>query len=202
MPARVAVVYYSATGTLHELAAAVAAGAAEAGAEVRLRKVAETVPADVVATNPAWEAHIAATADVEVVSHDDLVWANAYAFGSPSRFGTVAGQLKSFLDSCGGLWFNGQLSNKAATTFTSASNTHGGNEATATSLWEVFAHWSCVIVPPGYSDPALFASGGNPYGTSWNAGQTGERPDEATLNSARIQGARLAKAAAALDGKL
>jgi len=202
MSARIAVVYYSATGTLHELAKAVAEGATEAGAEVRLRKVAETVPAEVIATNPAWEAHVAATADVAVVSHEDLEWANGYAFGSPSRFGAAAAQLKAFIDSCGGLWFNGQLSNKAATTFTSASNVHGGNEATATSLWEVFAHWSCVIVPPGYSDAALYASGGNPYGTSWNAGQTGERPDAATLASARIQGARLAKAAAALDGKL
>lgn len=202
MPARIAIVYYSATGIVHELAKAVGEGAEQAGAEVRIRKVAETVPAEVIATNPGWEAHVAATQDVPVATHDDLVWANGYAFGTPSRFGMEAAQLKAFLDSCGGLWFEGKVANKAATTFTSAMNAHGGNEAAALALWPLFAHWGCVIVPPGYTDPQLFAAGGNPYGTAWASGQANDRPNDAALQAARIQGARLAKAAAAIDGQL
>ncbi len=202
MPARIAVVYYSATGIVHELAQAVAEGAEGAGAEVRVRKVAETVPAEVVATNPAWQAHVDATQDVPTVTHDDIVWANGYAFGTPSRFGMEAGQLKAFLDSCGGLWMEGKLANKAGTTFVSAMNSFGGNEAAAQSLWTLLAHWGCVIVPPGYTDPALFAAGGNPYGTSWASGMSNASPDDAVREAARIQGARLAKAAAAIDGQL
>ncbi len=178
MSARIAVVYYSATGVVHALASGVAEGATEAGAEVRLRRV------------PA------------IATVEDMEWANGYALGTPTRFGNVSSQLKSFIDSLGGFWYTGGLSNKAATTFASASNTHGGNESTTISMWNVLAHWGCVIVPPGYTDPALFAAGGNPYGTAWTSGQDSTKPDAAALQAARIQGARLARVAAALDGSL
>ncbi len=201
MPARIAVIYYSATGSVHALAEAVADGAAATGAEVRLRRVEETVSPEVVAGNPAWQATADRTAAVPIADHDDLIWANGLAFGTPSRFGATASQLKALIDSCGGLWAQGQLANKAATSFASAMNTHGGNEATILSLWTVVAHWGCVIVPPGYTDPALYAAGGNPYGTSWTSGQDGHHPDAAALAAARIQGSRVANVADALDGR-
>ena len=93
-----------------------------------------------------------------------------------------------------GLWQEGQLADKPVTAFTSAFNRHGGNEATLLSLANVFYHWGALIVPPGYTDPAVYAAGGNPYGTSFvNASPTGGGPDEATLNAARHQGRRLAE---------
>lgn len=203
MSARIAIVYYSATGVVHALASGVAEGATEAGAEVRLRRVPETVPVEVIATNPNWQAHAEGDAQgIAIATVEDMEWANGYALGTPTRFGNVSSQLKSFIDSLGGFWYTGGLSNKAATTFASASNTHGGNESTTISMWNVLAHWGCVIVPPGYTDPALFAAGGNPYGTAWTSGQDSTKPDAAALQAARIQGARLARVAAALDGSL
>ena len=98
---KVAVVYYSSTGTIHQLAENVALGAREAGAEVRLLRVPELAPAEAIAANPAWGAHVAATQDVPVATADDILWADAVIFGSPTRFGNVASQLKQFLDTLG-----------------------------------------------------------------------------------------------------
>src|SRR5262249_61182212 len=109
-------------------------GGMEGGAQVRLRRVAELAPADAIDSNLAWRAHVDATADIQVVTNDDLLWADGLAFGSPTRFGNVSSQLKQFLDRTGPLWSAGELANKVATGFTSASNTHGGNEATLIAL--------------------------------------------------------------------
>lgn len=122
---------------------------------------------------------------------EDLEWATAYAWGSPTRFGNVASQLKQFIDLTGGLWQAGVFHNKPATSFTSSINRHGGQESTILSLNNVFYHWGCLIVPVGYTDPLLFAAGGNPYGTSWPSGG-GEGPDEAVLAAAHYQGRHLA----------
>jgi NAD(P)H dehydrogenase (quinone) len=92
----VAVIYYSSTGNVHALAEAVAEGAEETGAEVRLRRVAEFAPDEAIDANAAWRAHLQATASVPVASLDDLRWADAYAFGSPTRFGNLSAQLKQF----------------------------------------------------------------------------------------------------------
>lgn len=195
---RIAVVYYSATGNVHALAEAVAAGAAEAGAEVRLRRVPELAPDTAIDANPAWRAHVDATkGTVQEATLADLEWAQGFAFGSPTRFGNIAAQLKQFMDQAGGLWYHGKLA-KPVTSFTSAMNRHGGQESTILAMNNVFYHWGCVLVPPGYTDPAIYASGGNPYGVSWASGQGGERPDEATLTSARYQGRRLAQVTAKL----
>src|SRR3954468_19117532 len=91
---KVAVVYYSSTGTVHALAQAVAAGAASTGAEVRLRRVAELAPDGAIDRNPLWRRHLDATASVTEATLDDLAWADAYAFGTPTRFGAPAAQLK------------------------------------------------------------------------------------------------------------
>ncbi|MFD7713134.1 NAD(P)H:quinone oxidoreductase [Streptomyces sp. NPDC059785] len=200
MGVRVAVVHYSATGNVYALAKAVAQGAGSRGAEVRLRRVAELAPDTAVDANPAWRAHVDATRDeVPEATLEDLEWATAYAFGSPTRFGNVTAQLKQFLDLTGGLWQAGVFHGKPVTSFTSAMNRHGGQESTILSLNNVFYHWGCVIVPPGYTDPLLFAAGGNPYGTSWASGG-GEGPDEATLEAARYQGRHLADIADRLRG--
>lgn len=199
MSCRIAVIYYSSTGSVHDLARAVADGAAESGAEVRLRRVAELAPPDAVAQNPDWQRHLEEEAsDVPEVDLDDLDWADGIALGSPTRFGLPAAQLKQFVDTAGGLWQAGTLAGKAATAFTSAQNAHGGQESTILSLFNVFAHWGCVIAPSGYTDGAVFAAGGNPYGTSHTAGGDNERPTEAQLGAARHQGRRLAAIAEAV----
>ena len=125
---KIAVIYYSSTGNVHELAGALAEGAEEAGAEVRLRRVPELAPAEAIASNPLWQAHVDATAgEVQEATPADLEWADGYAFGTPTRFGTPAAQMKQFIDTLGGLWFTGKLADKGATAFTSAQNVHGGN---------------------------------------------------------------------------
>jgi NAD(P)H dehydrogenase (quinone) len=200
MSVRLAVIYYSATGNVHTLASALAEGAEKQGAEVRLRRVHELAPDAAIDSNPAWRAHVDATkGSVPEAMLDDLEWANAYAFGTPTRFGNVTAQLKQFLDLTGGLWQQGKLQDKPVTSFTSSMNRHGGQESTILALNNVFYHWGCLIVPPGYTDPLLYAAGGNPYGVSWPSGG-GAGPDEATLEAARYQGRRLVDIAAKLSG--
>ncbi|PZS33714.1 MAG: NAD(P)H dehydrogenase [Pseudonocardiales bacterium] len=193
MTVKVAVIYYSATGTVYALAQAVAEGAASAGAEVRLRRVAELAPDSAIDQNPQWRRHADAATSVFQASVEDLAWADAFAFGTPTRFGAPAAQLKHFIDQAGGLWQEGKLADKPVTAFTSAFNRHGGNEATILSLGNVFYHWGALIVPPGYTDPVVYAAGGNPYGTSVVTGPTGDAADVAALEAARYQGRRLAQ---------
>lgn len=177
---KVLIVYYSSTGTVYRLSREVEAGAQEAGAEVRLRRVAELAPPEAVEKNPAWKAHLEATRDVPLAGHDDLEWADAYIFGTPTRYGNVASQLKQYLDSTGPLWAQGKLANKVVAGFTSASNPHGGQESTLLALYNTMYHWGAIIVGPSYTDQAVFAAGGNPYGASFTA-RGGEPPlsDEA-----------------------
>jgi NAD(P)H dehydrogenase (quinone) len=192
MTVKVAVIYYSATGAVHALAQAVAEGAASAGAEVRLRRVAELAPDSAIDQNPLWRRHADAATSITQASVEDLAWADAFAFGTPTRFGGPAAQLKQFIDQAGGLWQEGRLADKPVTAFTSAFNRHGGSEATILSLGNVFYHWGALIVPPGYTDPVVYAAGGNPYGTSLVTGPpTGDAPEAAALKAARYQGRRL-----------
>jgi NAD(P)H dehydrogenase (quinone) len=191
MSARIAVIYYSATGNVHQLAEAVADGAAETGAEVRLRRVPELAPEEAIQKNQLWAQHRDATRDtVAEATLDELAWADGYAFGSPTRFGNPAAQLKQYLDMAGGLWLEGALADKPVTTFTSALYPDGGLEATILALNNVFYHWGCVLVPPGYTDPVVAEAGGNPYGTAFPSGSG--RPPEVVFAAARHQGRRLA----------
>lgn len=184
---RLAVIYYSATGSVHALANAVVDGARSAGADVRLRRVPELAGEDAIDANPAWRSYVDATKfTVAEATLEDLEWANAYAFGTPTRYGLPAAQLKQFIDRTGSQWQAGLFHHKPATSFTSAQNPHGGQESTILALNNVFYHWGCVIVPPGYTDAVLFDAGGNPYGTSW-AGVDGA-PSEQVLAGARYQG--------------
>lgn len=194
-PVNVAIIYYSSTGTLHAMARAAADGAEKAGANVRLRKVAELAPPEAIDANPAWGQHIRDTADVAQASPDDVAWADAVLFGTPTRFGTPSGQLKVFIDSTGVLWRAGQLADKVYSAFTASGTPHGGQESTILALGNVFYHWGGIIVPPGYTDP-IQQQAGNPYGTSHVVGEG--PPGDVTLEAARYQARRVVDVTAAL----
>ena len=194
---KVAVIYYSATGTVHQLAEHVARGASEAGAEVRLLRVAELAPQAAIDSNPAWAAHVAVTGHVPVATAEDILWADAVVFGSPTRFGNVASQLKQFIDTLGGLWVQGLLADKVYSGFTASSTAHGGQESTLLALYNTVYHFGGLVVAPGYTDPVKYVDG-NPYGTSHVAGQGDIPVDDVARNAAAYQGRRVATIAARL----
>lgn len=195
MSTKILIAYYSSTGNVHQIAQAVAAGAESAGAEVRLRRAPELAPEAAVASNPAWKAHLEAVAEIPDVTPDDFVWADGYALGTPTRYGTPSAQLKQVIDSLGPQWQQGLLANKAATGFVSASNAHGGNESTILTLFNVFAHWGAVIVPTGYTSADPYSAGGNPYGTSHPSGGATDAVPDDVVAAGRAQGARLTQIA-------
>lgn len=198
---KIAVVYYSATGHVHQLAEAVAAGAADAGAEVRLRRVREIAPPEMIRAVPAWQEHQAATREtVEEATNADLAWADGFAFGTPARFGSPAAALKQFLEATGPLAMTGGLTDKPVTSFVSSNSQHGGQEAAILALGNSFYHWGSILVPPGYTDPSVLEAGGNPYGTSWASGGKAGPVGEAALRAAQHQGRRLARLTAVLVG--
>ncbi len=180
------------------MAHALAEGAAETGAEVMVRRVAETAPPEAIAANPRWQQFVDTATD-EIATLDDMAWADGIAFGSPTRFGGPASQLKAFLDTTGGLWFSGVLASKACTSFTTASTGHGGLESTILAMNNHFYHWGSVIVPLGYSDQHVARVTGNPYGASW-VSRSGALPDSDALEACRLQGLRLARVAGRLIG--
>ncbi|GLY63563.1 NAD(P)H:quinone oxidoreductase [Amycolatopsis taiwanensis] len=193
----IAVVYYSATGTIADIAREMAETAEKAGAEVRLRRVAELAPQETIDSNPAWAANLAATADIPTATADDLVWADGILLGSPTRFGNIAAQVKQFLDTLGPVWQQGLLADKVYSGFTSAGTGHGGHEATLLALSHTFHHFGGILVPPGYTDPAKFADG-NPYGTS-HFDQGGTNPvNDTTRAAARVQAERAVRFARAI----
>jgi NAD(P)H dehydrogenase (quinone) len=162
---KLAVIYYSATGHGTTMAHHVVKAAEVAGAEVRLRHIAETLDPASFAHNPAWTANYDATKDLPAASGDDIVWADAVIFGSPTRFGSPTSQFRAFIDSLGGLWAQGQLADKVYAGFTSSQTAHGGQETTLLNLYITLMHFGGIIVAPGYTDPIKFADG-NPYGVS------------------------------------
>jgi NAD(P)H dehydrogenase (quinone) len=194
---KAAVIYYSATGSVHALARAVAAGAEAAGAEVRLLKVRELAPEAAIASNEGWAAHRAATQDVPEAGNDDLEWADVVILGGPTRFGLPAAQLKQFIDTTGPLWGAGKLADKVYSSFTSAGTAHGGQESTLLALNNIFYHWGGIVVPPGYTDPVQFQAG-NPYGTSHVSANGANPPGETDLAAATYQGRRAVEVATAL----
>jgi NAD(P)H dehydrogenase (quinone) len=196
MAVKVAVIYYSATGNVYALARAAEKGAQEAGAEVRFRKVKELAPEEAIKSNQAWHDHTLETQDVPEAELEDLEWADAYIFGTPTRFGNVAAQLKQFLDTTGSLWFAGKLVDKVVGGLTSAQNAHGGQESTLISLFNVMYHWGAIVVTPGYTDEAVFGAGGNPYGVSSTDREGG--PTERERIAARHLATRVVEKAGAL----
>lgn len=171
---KVTVVYYSSTGTVYELANSVCSGAKDAGADVRLLKVHELAPEEAIASNQGWADHMSATQDVPVATHDDILWADAVIFGTPTRFGNVSSQLKQFLDTLGGLWAQGLLADKVYSGFTATATTHGGQESTLLAMYNTFYHFGGIVVTPGYTDPIKFVDG-NPYQPRQRSGRNSGR---------------------------
>lgn len=195
---KLAVIYYSTYGTNHRMAETAAEAAREAGADVRLLKVRETAPQEVVDAQEAWKAQQEKTSDVPTASPDDMVWADAYLFSAPTRYGGAASQMRSFIDTLGPIWQEGKLAGKAFSAMTSAQNPHGGQETTLQTLYITAMHWGGVLVPPGYTGEAVFASGGNPYGVSVTA--TGDPLSEEAKDAIQHQARRLVEIAEKLTG--
>lgn len=177
---KLAIVYYSQTGVNYSMAKKAYETAKEAGAEVRLRKVHESLDTSNVIEGSAWDKLLKETADIEEATAEDLVWADAIIFSTPTRFGNVAAQMKAFIDSLGGVWAEGKLVNKYVTAFSSAQNSNGGQEHTIRAIYTSAMHWEAIIVPTGYTDDSIYLQGGNPYGVS--ASQDPEKQDATTIN--------------------
>lgn len=175
---KLAVIYYSSTGTNYKLAKWAEEGGKEAGAEVKVLKIPELAPQSAIESNPAWKAHVEQAQNVPEVTLIDLEWADAIIFSVPTRFGNMPAQAKQFLDTTGGLWFNGKLVNKVVSAMASAQNPHGGQEATILSLYTTMYHWGAIVAAPGYTDPVTFGAGGNPYGTSVTVDQSGNMVED------------------------
>jgi len=198
--------YYSSYGTTHRLAAAVEEGAAEeAGASVRLRRVPELPGAEeAMSGQDAYDAAQAEMADVPRVDHDDLRWADGIVWGTPTRFGNMAAQVKQFIDTLGGLWYEGELEGKATGVFVSTGSIHGGHETTVLTSLAPLIHLGMVFVGVRYSEnPQMMTTegvGGSPYGASTMPREESEVeapvPEEA--ETARSLGRRVARVAARL----
>lgn len=197
---KVLVLYYSMYGHIDTMAQAVAEGAAGVGGvEVTVKRVPETMGAEAFASAGGKQDFTTPEA-----TPNELADYDAIIIGTPTRFGNIAGQMRTFLDQTGGLWAKGALRGKVASVFTST-GTGGGQEMTITSAWTTLAHHGMVIVPIGYGIEEQFdiskVSGGTPYGASTLAGGDGSRqPDERELKIARFQGEYVANIAAKLKG--
>jgi NAD(P)H dehydrogenase (quinone) len=194
---KVSVIYYSATGSVFQLAQQAVEAAEKAGAEVRLRKVHELAPQEAIDSNEGWSKHALETQDVAEATADDVVWADAVIFGTPTRFGNVAAQLKQFLDSLGPQWGAGELADKVYTGFVSTGTNHGGQESTLLAMYNSFYHFGGVIVPPGYTDPSKFVDG-NPYGASHISANGGNPPQEKDLTAVAYSATRAVEIAGRL----
>jgi NAD(P)H dehydrogenase (quinone) len=198
MPTNVLIAFYSRAGVTEALALAVAEGAREAGAEVRLRRAREIVGPEVMAKALGWAENAARmNAAYPAPTEVDAEWADAIVFGTPTRFGAVSSELKACIDSLGGLWFRGRLNGKTGSVFGSSSVLHGGNESTLLSLYNPMAHLGFIIVPLGCADAAMFKAG-TPYGATAVSRQHGIPPTLEGLEVARFQGRRVTQVAAAL----
>ncbi|MGA8240132.1 MAG: NAD(P)H:quinone oxidoreductase [Desulfobacterales bacterium] len=200
---KVLIVFYSTYGHIYKMAQAVAEGAKEvAGAQVEMRRVPETLPADVLQKMGAVEAQ-KAFADIPVCTVDELASADAIIFGTPTRFGNMCGQMRQFLDATGQLWLQGSLVGKAGSVFASTATQHGGQESTLLSFHITLLHQGLVVVGLPYAFQGQMRNdeitGCSPYGATTIAGTQGERtPTENELAGARFQGKHVAAIAAKL----
>jgi len=191
---RIAVIYYSATGNVHALARAVAEGAADEGAEVRLPRVAERREEMLISFKQYWGRHRFELEDQPEAQLEDIEWADGIAFGTPTRFGNVAGQLKVFLDLAGELWQQGKLIDKVATAFTSAQTEHGGYESTILGLNNTLYHWGDRASARLHGAPGL-QRGRKPVRHLVHERPPRRGAGREKLLVARAQGARLARLA-------
>lgn len=194
---KVLVLYYSMYGHIEKMAHAIAEGAEKVdNVEVTIKRVPETMNAERFAEVGGKAQNAAVATPQELADYDAII------FGTPTRFGNMAGQMRTFLDQTGGLWASGALYGKIASVF-SSTGTGGGQEQTITSTWTTLAHHGMVIVPIGYAAQELFdvsqVRGGTPYGATTIAGGDGSRqPSQEELSIARYQGEYVAGLAARL----
>jgi NAD(P)H dehydrogenase (quinone) len=204
--AKIYVVFYSTYGHVHTMADAVVEGAkGVAGSEVTLFQVPELMPEDALVKSGAGKAR-QGFAHVPVMQPEQLVEADAIIFGTPTRFGNMAAQMRNFLDRTGQLWAKGSLIGKIGSVFTSTGTQHGGQETTITSFHTTLLHHGMIIVGVPYACPGLTnmseITGGSPYGAGTLAGGDGSRqPSNNELDIARYQGRHVAEIAAKLAGK-
>ncbi len=200
MSVKLAIVYYSATGTVRSMAQRAAEAGERAGAEVRLRQVARQTTGGERATSEAQAEH-GANATEPAATAEDVVWADAVLFGSPTRYGNIAGQLKTFIDSLGPQWAQGLLADKVYAGFTASQTAHGGQESTLLALYNTIHHFGGLVVAPGYTDPLKFVDG-NPYGVSHVTGANNDTPlGEAQLNALDHLATRVVTIAGRLKGE-
>jgi len=203
MSVRVHVVFYSMYGHIHTMAEAVAEGAKGVdGVEVGLFQVPELVPPEALEKAGAAAAK-ARFAHVPIIEPAQLAEADAVIFGTPTRFGNMAAQMRQFLDRTGGLWAKGALVGKVGSVFCSTGTQHGGQETTITSFHTTLFHQGMIVVGVPYSCPGLTnmdeITGGSPYGASTLAGGDGSRsPSANELDVARFQGRHVAEITKAL----
>ncbi|MHB8842562.1 MAG: NAD(P)H:quinone oxidoreductase [Candidatus Aquicultor sp.] len=202
---RVLVVFYSMLGNTAALARAVAQGAEDMGAEVRLRQVQELVSKESIESNPQAKKAKEELAEIPMASNDDLEWADGVAFGTPTRYGNMSAQMKEFIDQTGALWAEGKLTDKVAGFFVSTSTLHGGQESTLLSMITPILHFGMIPVGVPYSqEECLFkveVGGGSPYGASSVSGPASNMPPtQNDLQVARTLGGRIAKVASRMIG--
>jgi NAD(P)H dehydrogenase (quinone) len=203
MSIKVQVIFYSMYGHVHKMAQAIVEGVKQVpGAEVSISQVAELVPDDVLEKYGA-KAAKASFASVPIATVDQLPEAHAIIFGTPTRFGNMAAQMRNFLDQTGPLWLKGALIGKIGSVFASTASQHGGQETTLTSFHTTLLHQGMIIVGVPYSESGLVhmenISGGTPYGATTIAGADGSRhPSENELKIARYQGKHVAEIATKL----
>ena len=198
-PVKVLIAFYSRNGSTEALANAIADGAKAEGAEVVLRRAREIISEEIMAKAPGWSENAARmNALYEAPTEADAVAADAIVFGTPTRFGNVSSELKAYVDSLGGAWFQGLLNGKVGGVFCSTSTRHGGNESTNLTMYNFMAHLGLIIVPLGYADPAMFRGAGTPYGASSVSGQNNAPPTADELEVAQYEGRRIAQVAKAL----
>lgn len=195
---KVLVLYYSSYGHIEAMATAVADGVRSAHGEAVIKRVPELV-----AEEEARRAGMKVDQSAPLATVDELPGYDAIIFGTPTRFGNMAAQMRNFLDQTGSVWMKGGLIGKVGSVFTSAGTQHGGHETTITSFHTTLLHHGMVIVGLPYSETRLTdvsrISGGTPYGASTVAGPDGSRtPSDGELAMARAQGAHVAKIAAKL----
>jgi NAD(P)H dehydrogenase (quinone) len=197
--AKVLVLYYSMYGHIETMSEAVAEGARSVpGTEVTVMRVPETIPADQAAAHG-----VKLDQKAPVAKPDDLANFDAIIFGTPTRFGNMAGQMRTFLDQTGGLWMKGALVGKVGSVFASTGTQHGGQETTITSFHNTLMHHGMVVVGVPYACAGLVKmdeiTGGTPYGATTMAGADGSRhPTQNELEIARYQGKHVAGIAAKL----
>ncbi|MFD2237854.1 NAD(P)H:quinone oxidoreductase [Aureimonas populi] len=197
--AKVLVLYYSSYGHIETMAKAVAEGAKAGGAEVDIKRVPETAPADVAAA-----AGFKTNHDFPEAQPDELAHYDAIIVGAPTRFGNMSSQMGSFWDRTGGLWAQGKLIGKVGGAFTSSASQHGGNEATLLSIHKTLLHHGLLIVGLPYAYAGQMGVdevvGGSPYGaTTIAAGDGSRQPSERELEGARFQGQHIAQIAGKLS---